>query len=116
MPIPLRFGQMFAKSINTYHGISNSPQLASARRKLAPALQAGYLQNGERNEMTEEEIQILKAWIINTGLRFDSDLEEARQDFRRSENTWLAFRLALAGERKQVFDNLSAQIYALLKL
>lgn len=66
--------------------------------------------------MTEEEVTLLKAWLVNTALRIDSDLDEARQDFRRSENTWLAFRLALAGERKQVFDNLSAQIYALLKL
>ena len=66
--------------------------------------------------MTEEEITILKAWIVNTGLRFDTDLLEAREDFRRGENSWLAFRLALAGERKQVFDLLTAQLYALLKL
>ena len=66
--------------------------------------------------MNDDEIVLLKAFLVNTALRFDSDLQEAREDFTRSQDSWLAFRLALAGERKQVFDNLTAQIYALLKL
>lgn len=66
--------------------------------------------------VNEEDITLLKEWLVNLAFRFDNDLEEARQDFRKSENSWLAFRLALAGERKQVFDLLNAQLCALLKL
>lgn len=66
--------------------------------------------------MDENEKTILKAWIINTALRFDQDVIDSREDFKRSENTWLAFRLALATERKTVFDALTAQLYALLNL
>lgn len=66
--------------------------------------------------MTEEEKQILKSWILNTRIRLENDLIEARNDFQRSENAWLAFRLALSGERKNTFDTLSAQLFALLNL
>lgn len=66
--------------------------------------------------MTEEEKQILKSWILNTRIRLENDLTEARNDFQRSENAWLAFRLALSGERKNTFDTLSAQLFALLNL
>ena len=66
--------------------------------------------------MTEEEKQILKSWILNTGIRLENDLTDARNDFQRSENAWLAFRLALSGERKSTFDTMSAQLFALLNL
>lgn len=66
--------------------------------------------------MTEDEKQILKTWILNTGIRFENDLIEARNDFQHNENAWLAFRLALSGERKNTFDTMSAQLFALLKL
>ena len=66
--------------------------------------------------MTEEEKQILRSWILNTGIRLENDLTEARNDFQRSENAWLAFRLALSGERKSTFDTMSAQLFALLNL
>lgn len=66
--------------------------------------------------MTEEDLTLLKEWLVNLAFRFDHDLEEARQDFRQSENSWLAFRLAQAGERKQVFDLLYDELCELLKL
>lgn len=66
--------------------------------------------------MEENEKTILKAWIINMQQRFDNDLIDARNDFQCSENSWFAFRLALAGERKQVLDLLTAQLYAVLNL
>ena len=66
--------------------------------------------------MDENEKTILKAWIINTAFRFDQDVIDAREDFKRSENSWLAFRLAVASERKSVFDTLTAQLYAILNL
>ena len=66
--------------------------------------------------MTEDEKRKLLAWMTNTGLRIDNDLQDARNDFRQNESTWLAFRLSLAAERKTFFDVLSAQLYALLNL
>ena len=66
--------------------------------------------------MKSEEVEKLKAWIVNTGLRIDNDLTEARNDFWRNENAWFAFRLALAAERKAAFDLFAAQLFALLNL
>ena len=66
--------------------------------------------------MEENEKTILKAWIINTAFRFDQDVIDAREDFISSENSWLAFRLAVASERKSVFDSLTAQLYAIFNL
>lgn len=66
--------------------------------------------------MTEDEKELLKVWIVNTQIRIENDLTEARNDFARNENAWFAFRLALASERKSFFDNLTAQLYALLKV
>ena len=66
--------------------------------------------------MNHEESVKLKAWIINTGLRLEGDLTEARNDFRTNENAWFAFRLALAAERKSAFDLFSAQLFALLNM
>lgn len=66
--------------------------------------------------MTEEEKMMLKAWILNTQVRIENDLTEARNDFQLNENAWFAFRLALSAERKTFFDNLTAQLYALLKV
>ena len=66
--------------------------------------------------MTQEEIEKLKAWLVNTSIRIENDLTEARNDFHVNENAWFAFRLALASERRNTFDNLSAQLYALLNL
>lgn len=58
----------------------------------------------------------LKAWFVNTGLRIDNDLTEARNDFQVNQNAWFAFRLALAGERKNAFDNFAAQLFTLLNM
>lgn len=66
--------------------------------------------------MTEKERDMLKAWIVNTGLRIDNDLTEARNDFWRNESAWFAFRLALAAERKAAFDLFAAQLFALLNI
>lgn len=66
--------------------------------------------------MTEDEMKLLKAWILNMQARIENDFSEARNDFQLSENAWFAFRLALAGERKNFFDTICAQLYALLKM
>lgn len=66
--------------------------------------------------VNRDEVEKLKAWMINTGLRLEGDLVEARNDFRTNENAWFAFRLALAAERKSAFDLFSAQLFALLNL
>lgn len=66
--------------------------------------------------MTAEEKEKIKMWIVNVGLRIDSDLQEARDDFWRNQNPWFAFRLALAGERKNAFDIFAAQLFALLHI
>lgn len=65
--------------------------------------------------MTEEELKLLKMWILNMQTRLENDFTDARNDFSMSQNAWFAFRLALAGERKSFFDTICAQLYALLK-
>ena len=66
--------------------------------------------------MTDEEMLNLKSWLINMNVRLDNEVTEARNDFQRDENSWFAFRLALASERRNAFDLFSAQLWALLKV
>lgn len=66
--------------------------------------------------MTEEEKTLLKTWITNTQIRIDNDFQEARGDFYANENPWFAFRLAIAAERKNQFDIVACQLFALLHI
>lgn len=66
--------------------------------------------------VTEDMQEKLKVWCVNTGLRIDNDLTEARNDFQTNQSAWFAFRLALAGERKNCFDNFMAQLFTLLNI
>lgn len=66
--------------------------------------------------MTNDERILLKQYFVHSMLRYDQDLDDARKNFRASENAWSAFQLALASERKNTFDHIAAQIYALLNI
>lgn len=66
--------------------------------------------------MTNEELILLKQYFVHSMLRYDQDLDDARKNFRASENAWSAFQLALSSERKNTFDTIAAQIYALLNI
>lgn len=66
--------------------------------------------------MTNEERVLLKQYFVSQMMRFDQDLDDARNNFRASENAWSAFQLALSSERKNTFDTIAAQLYALLHI
>lgn len=66
--------------------------------------------------MTNEERVLLKQYFVSQMMRFDQDLDDARKNFRASENAWSAFQLALASERKNTFDTISAHLYSLLNI
>ena len=66
--------------------------------------------------MNDKDIEILKMYIVNQGLRVDGDLAEARAMFYHDETPWNAFRRALAAERKKTFDMMCNHLCILLHL
>lgn len=69
--------------------------------------------------MTEHELELLKAYFINQGLRLDNDFDIAIAQLLAaspSERPVRASSLSLVALRKQVFDKVCADVFALLNI
>lgn len=66
--------------------------------------------------MTESEKELLLAYLVNQGLRYDNDVICYRAALYRDCSAYTAASLLCAVIRKQVFDKTLQDICALLKI
>lgn len=69
--------------------------------------------------MTAHELELLKAYFINQGLRLDNDFDIAIAELLASAPSDRAVRassLSICALRKQVFDKICYDVFALLNI
>lgn len=66
--------------------------------------------------MTNDEIEILKCYFVNEGLRRDSALISARHDYMHKRSEYALLSLLRAHISKAVFDKVCCDVCALLNI
>ncbi len=69
--------------------------------------------------LTEHELELLKAYFVNQGLRLDNDFDIAIAELlaaRPSERSVRASALSVCALRKQIFDKIAHDVFALLNI